>query len=136
MTRAERLGVFLIALPPALISLVLLLVFAALSFGQALGGLFEVIGGANLTRSWWVQGRGFELLALLTLAAQLLVTRALARRLAEPARQRAFGRFGLLVAVLLILTPALIGNLPQLLAGHGESEAVPGEDTLAPTVAP
>lgn len=114
MTRSEKLSVVLIAVPPALISLVLLLIIAAFSIGEAIGSLFEAIGGENLTRAWWLHGSAFGLLAGLTVAAQLLATRALARALAEPPRKRAFGRFGLLAGVLLLLLPTLIGNLPQI----------------------
>ena len=114
MTRSEKLSVVLIAVPPALLSLVVLLIIAAFSIGEAIGSLFEAIGGENLTRSWWVHGSGFGLLAGLTVVAQLLATRALARGMAEPPRKRAFGRFGVLAGVLILLLPALIGNLPQM----------------------
>ncbi len=119
----------LVALPPAAAGWAVVMVMAALALGVGLGQLFEAVGAQTPGEPWFLRSPWNELILGATVAAQLAVTRGLARGLGEPDRGPALARLGLIVGFALFPGPLLFLHVTGRIADAWEEQEPAIEDT-------
>lgn len=105
LTRGESLRVAAVAVGVALLAWIVLFFYGLAMLGQGLGSLFEAMAGTTSPQPWWATDLGGLVVVGGTLAVQIVLTWALARRLGPPERRARFGRLGLGLALVLGALP-------------------------------